>query len=292
MNARKVLLLASVLLLTGCDSQRLDQFAQFAAAGNVYVQAFHKLIPEAGSAFIAADSITTATTRKGFTAANKAEVSKSIQDQDKELADYLGNLDLLDRHATVLGNLFDAIAKLADPKQATAVSTSATGLLTSLDSLDGNISKVKFPGGTVSGVVGAGAGLIATHFQVAALKGRFDKAIPTIDRALSLQEAALLSISAQIKASLGVSLQVREKQQILDPFTNFAAPLPATWNADREAFIRTKAVADDATRASEAAKTLHQAFRDLVAGNSTVNAKAVADSLKNITDILTAIQTK
>ena len=48
---------AASALLSGCDSDRLAQFGNFAAAGTAYVASFHTLTKDAGSAFIAADLI-------------------------------------------------------------------------------------------------------------------------------------------------------------------------------------------------------------------------------------------
>jgi hypothetical protein len=57
---RKRLLVSLIFFATlvGCDTERLSQFSSFAAAGSQYVQNFHQLTAQAGSAMIASDSAT------------------------------------------------------------------------------------------------------------------------------------------------------------------------------------------------------------------------------------------
>src|SRR5437667_875698 len=106
-----VIVLAVVFpLSSGCDSQRLDQFASFASAGSQYVQALHKVIEQAGSAMIASDSATLIVARKQ---AGTGDRNAVIRD-DQLLEIYLDNLQKIDSHATLLGQYFNAIAKLTN----------------------------------------------------------------------------------------------------------------------------------------------------------------------------------
>lgn len=57
-NVIAAVILLALTLVYGCDSHRLDQFADFASAGSQYVQNFHQITAQAGSAMIAIDSAT------------------------------------------------------------------------------------------------------------------------------------------------------------------------------------------------------------------------------------------
>ena len=260
MKARKTaitFLAAVVAVSSGCESVRLDQFASFASAGSQYAQALHKVIDEAGSVMIASDSATLIIARKQAGVGDP----NAVKQDDKLLETYLDNLQKIDSHATLLGSYFDAIAKLTNGKPAGDTATAATGLLDSINSFNPEIEKATFAGKSVKNYVESGTKLVVTHFEVMALDEQLQRAAPTIDRALALQEAAVAAIADQMKASLGSSLEVRESTDVIEPYVTGA---PSTWNADRESFLRARVTVDSVDQAKAAIIQLHVAFRRLV----------------------------
>jgi hypothetical protein len=252
------LLIVVVLVVAGgCDAERLDQFSSFAAAGSQYVEALHKVIADAGSAMIASDSATLLIARQQAAAGDP----EAVRQNDKLLAAYLENLQKIDGHATLLGSYFAAISNLTNSKTATDTSASAAALLDSIDKINPQIEKITFGGVGVKDFVQVGTGIVVARFQVKALDEHLRKAAPIIDKALSLQEAAVNAIASQMKAALGTSLEVRETTDVIQPYVK--GP-PASWNANRESFLRAKVTIDSVDHAKNAISQLRVAFKQLV----------------------------
>jgi hypothetical protein len=282
---------AIVLLMPACDSERLNQFSTFAAAGSQYVLALHQLIAQAGSAMIAADSATLVTARNlagpGLSE-NAAGFRKSVAAEDRLLETYLGNLQRIDAHATLLGAYFDAVSKLTNGKEASSMATSTASLLDSVKAFAPTISDAKFAGKPVSDYVQSGASVVVAHFEVKALNDELKNA-PVIDQALALQEAAIECIGEQMRTSLQASLKVRESTDVIDPYIQ-AGPLPANWNSTREALLRTKVTVESADSAQSAIKKLRAAFRDLAANKATVSLADLEREVNKMAGYVSAVE--
>lgn len=135
-----------------------------------YVQAFHKLITQAGWAFIAADSVTLTAARNQATAAavaaNAAELSGDVHTHDTKLAKILTDLGTIDQQATNLGAYFDSISKLTDGKLTSSMTTATTGLLKSIEDLDPAVGKVTLGGEPLPAVVKSATGIAVAHFEL------------------------------------------------------------------------------------------------------------------------------
>jgi hypothetical protein len=267
MRPQRLLVIAVLFsALSGCDSERLTQFSSFATAGSQYVQNFHQLTAQAGSAMIASDSAVLIVARTLAGPAledHKPEFTSNVQKDDQAIEDYLLTLQQLDAHATLLGSYFAAITQLTNGSATTKVVTSADSLLDSINAFNPQIEKAKVGGQPIKSFIQPTSTLIVDHFEVKALDDQLKKAAPAIDEALSLQEAAVDALTAQIKASQGVSLQVRESTDVINPYV---APgsLPAGWATNRESFLRDEVTINGLSSAKSAISQLHTAFRQLV----------------------------
>ena len=278
-------LIAVVLMVVGgCDVERLDQFSSFATAGSLYVEALHKVIGDAGSAMIASDSATLLIARKQAGAGDP----ESVRQNDKLLATYLENLQKIDAHASLLGSYFAAISNFTDGKTAVATSASAGALLDSINNFNPEIEKLSFGGKGVKDFVQVGTGLVIARFQVRALDEHLQKAAPAIDKALSLHEAAVDAIASQMKASLAASLEVRETTDVIQPYVN--GP-PANWNANRESFLRAKVTIDSVDHAKTAISQLRLAFRQLVESrNATIDLPTLLREINKMVGYASALE--
>jgi hypothetical protein len=279
-----VAVLAVPFLLTSCDSDRLTQFGSFASAGTQYVQAFHKVVEEAGSAMIASDSATLLVARKQ---AGTGDPQAVIKD-DQLLEEYLANLQKLDHHATLLGSYFEAITTLTNGKAADSTASAATGLLDSINSLNPSIEKLTFAGKSVKGYVNSGTNLVVAHFEVKALNEQLQKSVPVIDQALALQEAAVTALAEQLKASLNATLEVQESAMVINPYVS--GP-PSSWNADRESFLRARVTIDDVDHAKSAISQLRTSFKQLVENRSTsIDLTMVLNEINKMSGYASAIE--
>jgi hypothetical protein len=254
------------MLLSGCDSDRLSQFGSFAAAGTAYVTTFQSFTTEVGSAVIAADSATLITARNQAgdqVVANAASFRKNVATDDATLRDYLSNLQKLNAHAALLGAYFTAITQITSGKASTATVTSLDSLVDSIDKFNPKIEQASFAGKNVKDYLGPVTTLIVAHFEVKALNDQLSKSAPVIDKALSLQEAAVAALTAQLKDSLTASLEVQESTTVLNPYVA-AGSLPSSWASNRESFIREDVTLQSADSAQSAITSLHKAFTELV----------------------------
>jgi len=255
-----------LLALAACDTERLDQYSAFATAGSVYVANFHEVTAQAGSAMIAVDSVVMIAAHHNVASdlQNHPTVySADLVAHDQALQTHLAVLQLIDAHATMLGSYFNAIAKLTDAKTATGTGAAATDLLKAIDGMDGDVSKATLGGKTVADYVTVGTSFVVAHFQAKALDDQLHHAAPIIDRALSLQEAAVAAIGVEIKASLTDTLRSREVTDVINPYLN-PNNLPASWNTSREAFLRASVTLNSVDTAQAAIKQLHVTFKELV----------------------------
>lgn len=271
-SLRRVVCLSSliVLALWGCDQERLDQYSAFATAGSLYVTSFHQLTTQAGTAMIAVDSVVLIRERPNVAPdlqKHPEQYSSRIVQHDKLLQEHLAVLKLLDAHATLLGSYFNAIAKLTDSKTATATSAGATDLLKSIDSMDGDVSKATLGGKTVADYATVGTAFVVAHFQVKALDDQLQLSSPIIDKALSLQEAAVAALAEEIKSSLTDTLANREVSDVINPYLS-PHDLPGSWNTNREAYLRASVTLTTVNSAQTAIKQLHNSFKQLVENKS------------------------
>ncbi len=291
------LLVLPVLLLTSvaCEQERLDQFSTFATAGSQYVQAFHKLIAAAGSAAIAANSAVLSEARIDAARGQKMIPASEVVSADQDLALTLKNLGIIDQHASALGSYFDAITKLTDNKLNTSMETSATGLVSSIGDLSTTVKGLSIEGKPVNNYVKSVTDLAVTAFKVKALDDHLKTAVPAIDNALMLQEAAIDCIGAVMQADLKVALENQENTEVIAPYTapfDFAKPpsLPASWNTDREAYLRAKVTLDSLDSAKAAIKALRTAFQQLVTAKASPNLASILTDINKMAEYASAVE--
>jgi hypothetical protein len=236
----------------------------------VYVSNFHQVTTQAGSAMIAVDSVVLITARRDVgddVQKDPTHYAQAVTLEDNLLQQHLAALQLIDKHATLLGSYFDALAKLSDNKSATATTSAADDLYKSIETLNPTLGKATLGGKTIESYVTTGTPFVVAQFQVRALDAQLARSAPTIDTALSLQEAAVGAIATEMRASLTDALKSREQTDVVAPYLK-AGDLPAGWSTNREAFLRASVTLNDVDSAQSAIKQLHIAFKQLVENNN------------------------
>jgi len=291
---RLVFLTSVIFCIAGCDSERLSQFASFAAAGSLYVQDFHQLIAQASTALVAADSATLITARNmaGPTAVaqNAGQYSQELQKEDQLAAQNLVTLQMLDAQATLLGSYFSAITQLTNGNASSQMTTSADNLLDAINKLNPEVENAKIGGQPIKSFMQPAVNLVVAHFEVKALDEELQKAAPTIDKALTLQEAAVQAIATQLKADLGASLEIKESTDVINPYVSTAA-LPSDWAANRQAFLQADVAVVGAPSAQQAIKQLHNDFTQLVQDkNASIDFATLMSDLEKMSNYVGAVQ--
>ena len=203
----------------------------------------------------------------------------SLVQDDQTLKEYLANLQKLDAHAKLLGEYFASITSLTNGKASAATVTSLDALVDSINTFNPQIEKASFAGKNVKDFLAPVTQLAVAHYEVKALDKQLEHAAPVIDKALSLQQAAVEALTAQLSDSLSASLQLQESSKVLDPYLKPGA-LPSNWAAEREAYLRQDVTLQTANCADEAIKSLHKAFTQL-----TTDKNSKIDFRKLLTDI-------
>jgi hypothetical protein len=259
----RIALLGVVVFLSGCDSERLKEFSSLAAAGSAYAATFPTLTNQLGSAHIMIDS-DFAISQKKVHSQDPSLLAKAIGEQDVQLKHYLATLDKLNAHAALLGAYFDAMAQMANTKNSEQVATSANGLLTHIGDLNATIKNAKIGTKTISDFLEVESKLVVAHFQVKALDENIQTHADVIDKALSLQEAAIKAIRAELTDDLSNINQFNEQDKVIGPFVASGTDVPKSWSADREAYIRSTLMLENADAAQNAITKLRGTFRDVV----------------------------
>lgn len=290
---RSSFLLTFCVVLFGCDSQRLGQFSSFAAAGTLYVQTFHQLTAEAGTAMIASDSTTLITARSlagSALATHTAQFRSDVQKNDQQLEEYLTTLQKLDAHATLLGSYFGAITQLTNGSADTKVATAADSFLDSINTFNPEIEKATIGNQPIKNFIQPAATLIVDHFEVKALNEQLKKAAPTIDQALTLQEAAVDALTAQIKSSQSASMEARENTDVIDPYAT-SGNLAANWQSNRDSFLHDAVTINGLTSAKAAISQLHVTFRQLVQDkHASPNIAALIADIEKVSGYISAVK--
>lgn len=287
--------------VVGCDSSRLNQFSTFASAGSVYIQSFHTLVQQAGSAMITSDSATMFEARqrlvtdpKGATVTwdpQKDKHEQEIANDDQALQQYLANLQLIDRHATLLGSYFNAIAQLTNGKQATTTVAAADNLVDSINKLDPAVEQAKFANVTVKQFLQPVITLVVDHFEVKALNDELKRDASAIDQALNLEQAAVTAIGAQIRASTNATLQVQEQTDVILPYAGSGQLSEADWNSKRLAFLQTQATLQNLDSATKAITDLRTDFQQLVQNkNAAIDFNTLMNDINSVASYVAAVE--
>jgi hypothetical protein len=268
-NIASALTLLTFLLLSGCDSERLQQFSSLAAAGSAYSAAFPAFSAQLGSAYITINNdqaiITHAIPVDAETA--KAQILR----QDADLKAYLTTLDKLNAQATILGAYFNAMGQLAGSNPSDQIVSSADGLVQQLSAANDALGKSKISSlpdaKTINDLAGPVINIVVAHFQVKALNRHLEEHAQVVNRALALQEKAIDAMTKQLSSALVGDDQFRETKQVVSPY--LAKDLPESWAADRTAYIQSSVTLQSTDAAKNAITELRSTFQDVVANNSS-----------------------
>jgi hypothetical protein len=196
-------------------------------------------------------------------ATHVSDFTSNVQKNDQELEDYLLTLQKLDTHAILLGSYFAAITQLTNGSADSNAAAAADSFWDTINAFNSQIEKATVGRQPIKNFLQPATSLIVDHFEVKALDDHLKKAAPVIDHALSLQEAAVDALTAQIKASQGTSLEIRESTDVINPYVS-SSNLPASWTTSREAFLRDEVTINGLSSSKLAISQLHTTFRQLV----------------------------
>ncbi|WP_353063809.1 hypothetical protein RBB77_21505 [Tunturibacter psychrotolerans] len=283
--------LLPIFLIAGCDSERLKQFSDLAAAGTAYAAAEAALSDQLSSTYIQADSVLLARQKDIKTQAPASALEAAIKQANTDVETYLVTLSKVDQQTKILGMYFTQMSLLADTKNSDGIVKSADGLLEQLGSIDKSLESTAIGGKVVGDSVKEFAPLVVEHFQVKALDANLQKNADEIDRALALQQAAISVMTTALTQSLSTINSYTEDEKVVGPFKS-PGPLPKTWVQDRETLIRTQLDLAKSQAANDSVTKLRTAFRDVVSNKGAkVNFSDLLNTISQMAGYVSDLKT-
>lgn len=286
MKFSRLYILATVLavFLTGCASARLNQFSTFAQAGITYVNASQTLLTEAGKTSINADSALLISTRPNLSTDQRLTnvgINNTLMQQRIEILGKIG------RHGRLLGQYFQALSALADPKAGGSVGTAAQSAFNSIAKLSPDIKSAKIGGTSVADFIPLVAKPIVAAYKVQALDNELKARGESIAQEIALQQAAFQAIAKELSTDARVIRNLQESA------TNnqyaSASSLPSDWAAQRIPLMSPPPPVAASNAAADAADQLGKAWQALLANKLDGNGFNLL--MTDISNLLTIAQT-
>lgn len=254
------ILTMAVALLSGCATQRINQFKNFANAGKAYSEAMVVLTKEAGHAAIDADSAILMLSRKNW---DSNEREDNILENTEELKKLLSVMSDLRKHTLLLKKYFTALSKLAESDAPSGIGEEATNLVAELGKISPKIKDARIGEANVSDFIKIAVPLFVAHFQQKALEDELNRNGKVIEEELELQKAVLTIMADELKGDFEVILNQKELIEVDKPFIN-DKPLPKDWKKNRREVLSAYVSMASVENATKAAKELKKAFIALV----------------------------
>lgn len=286
------LLLPALLLVafTGCATARIPQFEAFANAGTAYTQAVNGLIAEVGNSAVDANSVKLLQSRA------LAPVALSdFQQQDKDMRDYLGELNRIQVQTTLLGDYFQALADLATSSAPQSFATEVQSLATTLGTVTQEVRGTSIAQAPqVAAAAGSVGNLVVKEVQGRELKRELEARKQTIAQILQLQQTLLAVLSSQTEANARFTTAMDYDQQVVAPFMagQVNTATQKSWMSERFTLLSQPALVAQVNTAAEAARSLEQAWNKLLSNDLTAaEVQAIADDLAPVLASLQALKT-
>ncbi len=276
------------LLLAGCTSVRISQFAQFANAGQNYAKAVAVLTEKAGDAAVNADSLVLARVHKQLTPEARLE---TVHEHNQLLQERLTVLGDIRKHAELLKSYFQTLAALAESKAPASVGREAERFVQALARVSPELRQTVLGETWVQELTEQTVTVKVGFFRRCSLEKELKKHAALIEEELAVQERVLAEIAAQMKTDLEAGLEHLIAIEIVQKYQD-GRQLPKVWTDRRRKILTDEASLRYADAATQAAGKLKTAFADL-AGNRfhASSMTAVFDDLEKVLGMIDKLQT-
>lgn len=260
----RLLVVGFAISLTACavGAARINQFDKFTQAGIQFADAIPPLLDEAFVATVTTDSLVLKQTREGL-APGEARLNE-IEKSNKNLSQRIGILNDLKRHASLLRAYFVALQALAQTDaESSGMTDVANGLVGALRKLHPRIANATIGESPIKDLVAPAVSFGFTAYQSAVLNRELRKNAATIEKELSLQQAALTAIADAMKADLQTLFAAANVDNIVLPFVR-KGKLPSHWTQRRVDAFQRHLQMHSVDAAAKAAQSLRTSFVALV----------------------------
>lgn len=297
MKSRSITVLVAAGLLSGCASTaRVNQFKAFAELGAKSQIAVGKIVDEAVTSNVDADSQRLITARRLATKTSPplADLSTQIVESNKAVIAHTEALTAFKRHSALLSDYFAALGALAAFDGESGIADSAKSTVTALQRVSPKLKDATIGNAPVADFVGGAAGLAVAHFKAKALEDELRASGAAIERALDLERAFLDALNEDMMSDYKMLSEQQLLTDVIKPFAEPSGELGAAWIAKRRAaLVAASTRTEPVKEAAALARKLHQSFIALAEGRLEPGDLALyATDLSRLVDLVEMVAAK
>ena len=275
----------SVLLISGCATQSIQQGKDLSSSGIAYTEAVDKLLDATTDRVIDFDTEELKKTRRG------SDLKGMITQKNVAVADVLTEIGKFRAQTKLLKTYFLNLQALAD----SPVKDDAGG---AVKSLSDSISKLNKALGGKEGnenltedqktQIGALGGLVANTIHAAKIKRALTRDAEIIGIYLALQENQLENINGILRDRFLAENDLFLNEKVIAPYVDKNQELGAEWANNRKQWFKTHFVSQQLVTAKEAAKQLRGVWADILQGKTDINSLSVL--ISEVNEFVTTVQ--
>jgi hypothetical protein len=273
-------------ILSACSpTVTTNKFKSFAELGRGFETAVDKVIDQAAVSNVDANSQELLNGRKGNRDARIADLSANNDAVIETNRSYAA----LKKQTALLSDYFTALGALASFDGESAIGTSATGFVNSLQALSPKLETIEVGNASAGDLVGAAAPLIVSGIKSARLRAELQRNGAIISRQLDLQNLLLEQLAEDIAADQDVLGEKVMLDDVLTPYVDGPSPPGGAWIAKRREVLAARALAPaPAAEAAKLSKKLKLAFIALSEGR--LDPSDLSDYAADLGRLLTLVE--
>ncbi|MFH0793241.1 MAG: hypothetical protein V2A74_04335 [bacterium] len=282
--------IALLLFLAGCSTVRLEQFSQFAAAGQTYTAALPKLLDIALQSTIEASSTELIEIRGQIS--DPDERANILDASDKEIRRRVQAFQVIKTQTNLLGAYFMGLAALAESDAGEGIAKSTLDAAEALDKIGKGAATLKIGEAPVKDVLGDIVPIVVAAFNRARLEEVLETTAESVGRSIDIHIALLEQLSVVIRGEQEVVLGTTKLKEVDRKYRD-AGALPAKWKTRRAELLLKQARLGELEEALKAAQKLKLAFVDLVENeNSSTSLTLLLQDMQRLTSLAELISGK
>jgi hypothetical protein len=284
---KRVVFILIMLVICSCATQRISQFASLAAAGKSYSEAMSALTEETGKIAIDADNEHLLLYRDKYTEEDRKRIILERDSALRSLLDILGGIRV---HTALLGRYFESLNQLAGSKYPSTLTGQIASLVESLEKIHPVLENATIGNMDVKSFIGEGVPVILGSLKQKKLEQELRRNAAMVERELELQKALLEALSEQLKSDLELLLQIKNFNQVLQPYIKQGQP-GKEWKSSRKEVLTTSLSLAALDQALSAATELKTVFLNLTENKATLSGfKSLFDSINLMIGLVEKIQ--
>jgi hypothetical protein len=274
----------SLLLISGCATQTIQQGKDLSTSGIAYTEAVDKLLDATTDRVIDFDNEELKKARLG------SDLSTKIAEKNDAVADVLIQIRKFQAQTKLLKTYFLNLQALADSPVKEDAGPAVKSLSDSISKLNKALEKDGKERLTEEQKtqIGALGGLVANSIHAAKIKSALTRDAEIIGTYLALQENQLENITGILQDRFQAENDLFLKEKVVAPYANRNTPLSAEWSNNRKQWLKTQFVSQQLATANEAAKQMRSVWADILQGKTDINSLSIL--ISDVNEFVTTVQ--